>query len=330
MLSRGLVVAASLAFTLIPGVVAAQSFLNTEPYSVSVNPDFPAPFSQAVLTPYTGSVNLANASMTVKVDTKVIYQGNPRSFSVPLGAAGKAIRVDIVVTSNGQAYPKTITLRPQEVTLVVEPVSSAPPLYPGKPLIPLDGSVRVVAIAGLKNAAGVALDPSTLSYSWTVDATRIAASSGIGKDTILVASPLQYRSLDVSVVVQNQDGSLVGGGKVSLSPEEPTVRLYEQDPLLGVLFERALAGSFSIGDSEKTIYGFGYSLPLKGSASSQRWFLNGSAAQNGPAITIRPAGSGSGTASLSFVASAGELVTANEKLSVTFGATRGGFGIFGL
>ena len=129
------------------------------------------------------------------------------------------------ISSGGASYNQILSIQPEDVALIAEPISSAPPLYPGKPLVPLEGDVRVVAVANLKNASGVSLDPATLSYAWTVDDTQIANSSGIGKESLIVASPLQYRVRTVSVAVMSQDGVLVGGASFSLSPEEPSVRI---------------------------------------------------------------------------------------------------------
>jgi hypothetical protein len=330
MLFRSLLVL--LALVALPLEAAGQSsFINTDPYTVSVNPQYPPPYGQVILTPVSGSLNLANATMTVTADAKQLYSGNAQPVTVPLGAAGALTTITITVSSNGQTYPKTLSIRPQDVVLIAEPIASAPSIYPGKPRVPLEGSVRVVAVANLRNAAGVAQNPAQLSYSWVVDDTRIASASGVGKDTIMVASPLQYRSRSVSITVQSQDGSLVGGASLSLAPEEPTVRIYESDPLLGVLFERAIGSTHSIAGSEKTFLGIGFSLPTRGGAPLLRWFLNGAAAQTGSTITLRPTGSGSGSASLSLVASAGEFTTATKNVSINFGAARSGLlNLFGL
>ena len=143
-----------------------------------------------------------------------------------------------------------------------------PPLYPGKSLVPLEGSTRIVAVANLRDENGNPIDPSALSYAWTVDDTAIADSSGIGKDAIMVDSPLEYRSSEVSVAVQSQDGTLVGGDSLSLTPSEPTVRVYDNDPLLGILFDHALSGNYSINTAEDTLYAAPFSMPTSARRSA--------------------------------------------------------------
>jgi len=133
----------------------------------------------------------------------------------------------------------------------------------------------------------------------------------------------------VSVTVSNQDGSLVGGGSLSLSPMEPSVRIYENDPLLGIRYDHALSDRFSIISAESTLFAAPFSLPTTIGTPFIQWFLNGSVAQTGSSITLRPTGSGQGSASLSLTASAGGNTTATADLSLTFGAATGS-NLFGL
>ena len=308
----------------LPAMVSAQSLdnsmTNTNPFSVSVTPQYPTPNSQATLSFVSTTLDLTNATMTVSREGKNLYQGSIQPVTVPLGKAGSVTVLDVTITSGGTDYTQTVVIQPEEVTLIAEPISSAPTLYLGKPLVPLEGNTRIVAMANFKDAGGKTLDPSTLSYAWTVDGTRIANSSGIGKRVIIVASPLQYRERSVSVLVQNQNGSLVGGASLSLNPVEPTVRIYENDPLLGIRFNRALSSTYTINQSEASLYAAPFSLSSTGGSALIQWFLNGVVAQTGPSITLRPSGSGKGSASLSLTASSGGTAEATASLPLTFGA----------
>lgn len=329
----GLSVALGLALIL-PGVVSAQLAGTSDgvtgaAFNASVNPQYPTPYSKAVISVLSDSLDLANSTMAVSVAGKQIYKGSVQPVAVTLGKAGVVTLARVIITSNGASYSQTLLIQPQDLAIIAEPISSAPPLYLGKPLVPQEGDVRVVAAASFTDAAGKKLDPTSLSYSWTVDDTRIANSSGIGKAAIIVASPLQYRARDVSVVVTSQDGKVVSGTSLSLEPMDPSVRIYENDPLLGIRFDHALSSSYTIAGAESTLYAAPFSLPTTGGLPFIQWFLNGSSAQTGNSITLRPSGSGGGSASLSLTASAGTLTTAAANLSLIFGsATSNNF--FGL
>ncbi len=303
-----------------PMAVSAQNMTSINPFSITVTPQYPAPNSQVTLTALSASIDLANATMDVSANGKSVYKGSVRAVDVSVLGAGVLTNIRVVITSNGASASQTVSVRPQDLVLITEPLATAPPLYLGKALPPLGGSVRIVAMAGFKNGNGTALDPSTLSYAWRVDDALQANMSGIGKSAIIVATPLQYRNRSVSVVVQSQDGSLVTGSSLSLAPHEPTVRIYENDPLLGIRFDRALASSYSIADAESSLYAGLYSFPTGAGTPVINWYLNGALAQNGTTITLRPTGSGKGSASLSLVTAIGDLMSTTQSLQISFGA----------
>ena len=289
-------------------------------FTLSMAPQYPAPYSTATLSFLSSSLDLINATVTVSANGKRIYKGSVQPVAVTLGRGGSVVNVTATISSGGVQYSQMLSIQPQEVVLIAEPISSAPPLYPGKPLVPLEGSVRVVAVANLKNASGTSLEPATLAYAWTVDGMQIANSSGIGKEALMVASPLQYRERTVAVAVMNTSGSLVGGDSFSFSSLEPSVRIYENDPLLGIRYDHALSNRYAIIGTESTLYAAPFSLSTTNGTPLLQWFLNGVAAQTGNSITLRPTGSGEGDASLSLVASAGAYTMATANLSLSFGA----------
>lgn len=317
----------------IPLAAVAQSFDGIEdfgaPFTLSISPEYPAPYGRVIVSAASSFLDLANSTMVVTSGGKKVHEGSVQPVAVTLSGAGSIAKVEVAITAGGKTYRDTLSIQPQDVVLVVEPVSSAPPLYPGKPLPPLGGDVRVVAVANLRTAGGTALDPAPLSYAWTVEGARIANASGIGKSAILVASPMKYRGRDVSVAIASRDGTLVGGSTISLTSWEPSIRLYENDPLLGIRFDRALGSSYRIAAAESTLYAAAFSLPTTIGAPLLQWFLNGSPVETGNSITLRPAGAGRGTASLSLTASSGGLATASANLSLSFGSESGG-GFFGL
>ncbi len=324
---------AALALTLLPITASAQSLAsplgNTNTFSITVTPQYPAPLGQAVISLLSSELDLTNATVSVSVNGKQIYKGSARPIIVPLGKGGSVSTVLVTVSYGDGQYQESVTIQPQEVSLIAEPVATAPALYLGKPFVPLEGTTRVVAVASLRDAGGKTIDPATLSYAWTVDGAQIAGSSGIGKSAVMVASPLRYRNRQVSVAIQSQDGALVGGAALSLSSEEPRIRIYENNPLLGIRYDHALSNTYAIAESEASLYAAPYSLPKLGRAPVLRWFLNGSPAQTGSSLTLRPAGVGRGTAELSVTASAGTEAIATAALTISFGS-QAGSNFFGL
>jgi hypothetical protein len=316
---------------LFPGAVRAQSFdlTNVDPFTVSMSPQNPAPYSQVTLSVVSASLTLTNATMMVSMAGTQVYSGNIQPVTVTLGGPGVLTTITVTISVNGTKYTQTLSVRPQDVVLVAEPVSSAPVLYPGEPLVPLDGNVRVVAVANLKDTSGKTIDPSLLSYAWTVDGTQIASASGIGKETIMVASPLEYRERDVSVTVESQDTNAVGSADLSFTAQAPTMRIYQNDPLLGILYDHSLGTGYTIIGTETSFYAVPFSYPITNSNPVLQWFLNGASAQTGGSITLRPTGSGRGTASISVVGTSDDYTKAASSLLVSFGNQSSG-NLFGL
>lgn len=317
---------------LLPNISFAQSLGgalgDVSPFSLSVTPQYPVPQGQAVVSFSSATLSLSNASLSVFANGKNIYAGSVRPVSVSLGGNGSVTKVVATITSGGEDHQQTIFIQPEDVSLVVEPIASVPALYPGKSRVPIEGTVRVIAIANLKTSGGSSLSPTSLSYEWSVDGAKIATASGIGKRTLVVAVPFKYRSHEVSVSITSQGGSVVGGSSVSFTGNEPFVRLYESDPLLGIRFEKALSGTYTIKGAESTLYAAPFSLSSAEGVVTPQWYLNGALVQTGNTITLRPSGTGQGISSLSVVASAG-TAKATALLSLLFN-TSSNTTLFGL
>jgi len=314
---------------LAPVSTGAQFAPGTDPFTLSISPQYPAPYGRVIITPVSGQVDITSGVMTATVGGKEVYRGNAATIEVTLGAPGSTSAIVVRLVSDGRAYTQNLTLTPQDVVLVPEPLASTPMLYAGKPLVPLDGSVRIVAMADLRTGAGKRLDPTTLAYSWVVDGVQIGNASGIGKRALIVESPLPYRSRTVEVRAASPDGKLAGAASLDLVAAEPTLRIYERDPLLGIRFGRALNSTYALRGSESTLYAAAYSFPSALGTPILEWFVAGVSAQKGSFITLRPTGAGAGSASLSVTGSTGGVAGASSNLSVTFGSGSGS-SFFGL
>jgi hypothetical protein len=232
-----------------------------------------------------------------------------------------------VTASDGSTYAKTLTIRPADVALVVEPVSTVHPFYRGGSQVGSEGSVRLVAMTDFRGAPGSRIAPSALSYTWRVGDQVLTSSSGLGRSTLIATAPVRYRDATVSVTVTNADQSIVGYATTRIAPVAPIVRIYENDPLLGPLFDRALSGAFAMTESETTFRAVPYFFAADPALS---WLIGGSAGGNGPDVTVRSTGDGAGTASVSLSASdAAKHQSASSQLSVGFGSAKK-LGIFGL
>ena len=316
-----------LSFLLTASLVRAQT-VGADPFTVDLSPDYPTPYQTVTVTPSSTIFDIGSAIVTITVNGAAYYKGTGgASVDIPVGGPGTVTNIAVTAVTGGQTYTKKLALRPASVALVVEPVSTTHPFYAGASLVPSEGSVRLVAIPDLRTSAGKAIDPNTLEYHWKLGDQDLDGSSGIGQSVLTATAPQRYRDALVSVTVQSQDGGLIAQANTTISPVDQTTQIYEDDPLLGPLFDNALTDSYTMSSSEDTFLGVPYYFS---STPAFSWVMNGADSGSDPDITVRSSGSGAGTAVLGFTGtSADSSESANSSLSVLFG-NKSSLGLFGL
>jgi len=306
----------------------AQSISATEPLTVSVSSDYPSPYSTVTVRPTSTLFDIAGSKVTAKVNGTTVYSGSGSTpIQVQVGGPGIATTIVLSVVNAGQTYTKTIVIRPETIALIAEPISTTHPFYAGKGLIGSEGRVRFVAMPDFRTTSGAKIDPSTLEYTWRMNDQILESDSGIGKSVLHAVAPQRYRDVSLSVTVQTSDGSLSGQASMQVSPAEPLIRLYVDDPLLGPWFAAAITGNTSMNGDEETYIGVPYYFS---ETPSYSWDINGTESSTGQTITVRSSGNGEGTANLSFTATQSDTnQTANSTMQVLFGQ-KGSLGLFGL
>lgn len=157
------------------------------------------------------------------------------------------------------------------VELIWESHAYVPPLYQGKALYPIGGEVTVYALppAGLGN-------PGTLTYTWKREGVVDGAQSGVGRRSFTFSGSQFGESPLVSVQVSNGTDSEFGSVRVLQT--EPFVRLYQNKPLEGIVFEHALPGNITSTEKNLDIeaYPFFFTATSRTDASlSYTWTANG-------------------------------------------------------
>jgi ribosomal protein L31 len=308
--------------------IAHAQVASTDPIDLDVEPQYPAPYQTITITPSSGQFDMTSTQISVTVNGQAYYKGSGQApISLQLGGPGSTSKIVVNATNAGLTYTKSISITPESVALVVEPISSTHPFYAGEGLVPSEGRVRLVAIPDLRTSSGKQLDPTTLTYTWKLGDQILQSDSGIGQSVLNATAPERYQDADVSVTVASPDGSLLAEADTTISPVDPIVRIYENDPLMGPLYDNALSDTFTMTDTEDTYRGVAYYFS---DAPTLTWTVNGTGSGSEPDITVRSSGNGTGSAVLSFEADDNATQeTANSTLSVNFGQASSG-GLFGL
>jgi len=319
--------------TLVPSFALAQSVnlgsVGTAALTLDVSPQYPRPYDTVTVAPASTSFDLSGATVTVSVNGKEVAETTgTAATAITLGAPGTATTIKVSAVAGGQTYTATQVIRPAEVDLVTEPSATSHPFYQGGVGVASEGQVRLVAIADLRSGSGKMLDPASLIYEWKFNGQEVSDASGIGKSVFLVSAPIRYRSATVILTVSSQDQSVVGSASTVLSPVDPVLRIYENDPLLGVRYDQALPADYTLPGDEDSFEAVPYFFA---SAPGFTWTVNDTPNGNASDITLRSTGSGAGTAEVSVTAAlAGLFSSATGNMHVSFGAPAGGTGIFGL
>lgn len=215
----------TLAFAQMP----ALDGYGVDPLTVTVSPRYPRPYQTVTITPKSTVLDLSASSIVVTVDGKEVGRGSgSQSYSVQAGGPGARSTVRVSVTGGGTSAVDETIIRPTDVSLILDPISTSHAFYEGANLVAPEGRIRVVALADLRSAPGTRIPSANLTYTWKTSGRILQAESGVGKSTLIATAPVLFRDTDVSVTVSSADGTLVGEASVAISPTDPKLLLYKE------------------------------------------------------------------------------------------------------
>ena len=243
------------------------SFAAINVVTIKTNPDTPGPNQETTVSLESFAVDLDSSVIMWYVDKEIMKSGiGEKSIQTKTKNFGETTTIDVVIsnTQNGR-IDKQLLLTPVEVDLLWEADTVVPPFYKGKALPTYKSLVRVIAVPRF-NASWS--DPAIFNYSWTANNIQ-GIGQGLGKNSAVV--PMKYSGSTVPVrVMVNGGGSTNGSGSatINITAVDPLLLFYENEPLLGTLFERALTGAISTPKTEFRVravpYYFSYSDYIEG------------------------------------------------------------------
>lgn len=304
----------------------AQTLPGAEELTLTFSPMYPRPYDTVTVTVGSTILDLSASTITITVNGVVIGE-NERKATFTMGGPGTKSVVKVVTKDVDGTHELSRTLAPAEVALVVEAQSTVPPFYKGARLVASEGPVTLIALPDFQSAPGVKIPPSSLVYTWRFGEKILESESGIGKNILRAKAPVRYRDARITVTVTTQDRALVAQAITSVSPVDPFIRVYENDPLMGVDFAHALSKTFSMKNDEHTFRAVPYYYAAFPKIS---WKLNGTDSDQDPDLTVRTTGTTKGTAILGVGASDANIINSSEtRFTIEFGQARS-TGIFGL
>ena len=250
-----------------------------EQISIEQIPTIPKPLESVSIRLTSFMTDLNKAKITWSQDGTVLLSENGATTNIiQAPASGKTSRLTItIVKENGGTVTKTIILSPADVDLIYEAQTYAHPFYKGKKLFTSESTVRFTALPNFVNSNGVTIPDKELVYTWSTNGTVVQSASGYGRNTFFFTGTLIERPTTVSVDVSAVNSSLKATQSTTIRSMQPEVLVYENNPLLGVIYEQAITIPYILNrfqvDFEAIPYFFAVSSKNDPSIKYE-WFIN--------------------------------------------------------
>lgn len=246
--------------------------------TIEFSPATPSPGDTVKVSVHSSLIDIEGSDVLWEANGKTVAQGEGvDSASVKAGALGVETRITVTVTtSDGASASTEATIHPNELDLLVDSDSYTPAFYRGWARPSAGTNLRLQAIPRFKR--GNSLVPaSELIYTWRHSGEVLGSMSGRGRSAVLIPVQHLFGTDSISVEARSADNKLSHNASISVSADEPALTLYENDPLYGILYHRALSPSAFIPGEEATFAAvpfFVQTKSLQDSALAFDWRVN--------------------------------------------------------
>lgn len=202
----------------------------------------------------------------------------------------------------------SVSVQAQSLDLLWQGETYTPPFYQGKSLWSKQTTITFYAVPhGLGN-------PSNLNYQWTRNGTVLGLISGVGENSIVYRDTIFSKPITMKVEVVDADENVLASASAVLRPTDTEVMVYEDHPLYGFMFHRAIGDAFKLSKDEVTFAAFPYFSDVFSRLEERlvyRWSSNSAEDQQGPSAVYRIPEGERGSALVGITFSDSELVLTN-------------------
>jgi hypothetical protein len=200
------------------------------------------------------------------------------SFSFDLSKNPQTTTIRAIMDFAGSENEIEKTIQPRDVDLIFEPQSYIPFFYKGSPLFITQGIMKIIALP-IIYIDGQKISDNNLYYTWMRNGVVDGNASGKGKNIFIFSGNGISDDTDIDLTVQDSNKKITAEKVISISPASPKVLMYENSPLYGILFNRALTGIINMGSKEEIdIVAFPFNFDVSTPDSSDLnlvWSING-------------------------------------------------------
>ncbi|MFC1730969.1 hypothetical protein ACFL6I_11610 [candidate division KSB1 bacterium] len=325
-------------FLLVPFFTSAQLAQELENILVlSVNPTYPGPNERVTISAESFSIDLNSSTVSWFINGVLEQQSiGGKVFQFTTRDLGSSTDIDIVAeTSDGSLNAEQITIRPTDADLIWQGNTLTHPLYKGRHIPSIGSTINIEAMPHFLNDAGHKLGTDELVYSWRIDGKALPNASGRGKNTITVSQTKPVKAILAEVEIESSDKLLSRKERLSIPVQDSELLIYENNPLLGVLFNKAINGLYSLVGQETKFLAYPFfmsTVDRNASYINYSWRLNNNPIVLGEdkgSITVGHAGGESGKAEITVSAQNNKDIfqKSDSGFTIEFGTnTSSGFG----
>jgi hypothetical protein len=136
----------------------------------------------------------------------------------------------------------------QSVDILWQGDSYTPPFYEGRALWSTQSKITFVAMPQSLGSA------SALNYKWTKNGTVLGNISGVGKNSLSFVDSILSKPQVVKVEVVSADGTVLAGSSVYVTNINPSLAIYENNPLYGFVFNREISGTYKLLSNKEVTF----------------------------------------------------------------------------
>ncbi len=256
-----------------------------EQISIEQYPKIPKPGETVYIQITSYLTDLNKAKITWKQDGKeILTQTGAVAIQVEAPTSGKSSTISIIITKEkGGTITHTINLNPADVDLIYETDTYAHPFFKGKRLFTSESFINFIAVPNFITQSGTQINAENLVYTWSINGIVQQSISGYGKNTFSTKGTLIERPMTITVEVSAINSNLLASKSITLKSTTPDVVLYENNPILGVVYDKAIKGEYILERNQVDFEAVPFNFDVEGKNNINllySWAINGTKIQS--------------------------------------------------
>jgi hypothetical protein len=294
--------------------------------SLTITPSAPGANQNVTATLDSSSIDLDISIITWRVDGKTTLSGQgDKTLSLASGPVGSQTTISADISEGGGGgLNRSITFSPAEVDLMWQGGGYVPPFYEGRAMWTHQGQITFFAVPHVFDTNGTVINPKTLVYKWIQNDIVLGDSSGVNKNSLTLTDSILSLPETIEVDILTGGNTLLASQSINLTPQDPGLLIYEDNPLYGILFNSEAGDQFTALKKEFSFVALPlfFSTPTRNSRNiSYDWEAGGATSGTNSRVTYSIPDTNTGSAQISISTNNSMLVTqsAQRNFLVQFG-----------